>query len=205
MQTIPKSWKWIICYDDRVKIPEEVKEKAILLKCEYTGPAGIHARNHVLDNYNFQDDDWIFQLDDDNIMHPDIEGAFKNIDEYEDYAIIAFQQGFWNGSLRLSPCVPPEIGSFDVGSYLAHWKYVKHIRYHNMYCHDQLYVIDCVWGGIIMGSNNHAGQVAHPNLHVPPPLGVIGKILSYYNFIDKEDWSHPNYAEYQQRMKDKAK
>ena len=82
MKTIPDSWGWIICYDDRVEIPDEVKQKATLLKCNHTGPAGIYARNHILDHYDFKDEDWIFQLDDDNIIHPDIEEAFKDITEY---------------------------------------------------------------------------------------------------------------------------
>ncbi len=197
MQTIPKSWKWIICYDDRVEIPKEVKEKAILLKCEYTGPAGVHARNYILDNYDFQDDDWILQLDDDNIIHPDIEAEFQDIEKFSEYAVIAFCQGFWNGDLRMQPSVPPQIGRFDVGSYIVQWKYVKEIRYPNIYCHDQVYLISCVWCGLLCGSSG-AGR---PELHTPPPLGVINKILCYYNYIDKEDWSHPKYREYRENSK----
>lgn len=205
MQTIPESWGWIICYDDRVEIPEEVKGRATLLKCENTGPVGMFARNYILDNYDFQDDDWIFQLDDDNYVHPKIEKEFLNIDEYSDYAIIAFNQCFWNNQVRLRPTVPPRIGTFDIASYLAHWKYVKGIRYHNMYCADQLYAIDCFYGGIVGGSNNDDNKGAHANLLVPPPMGIIDKSLCYYNYIEKEDWSHPKYQQYRQAMRDMKK
>lgn len=204
MKTIPDSWGWIICYDDRVEIPDEVKQKATLVKCNNTGPAGIYARNHILDHYDFKDEDWIFQLDDDNIIHPDIEEVFKDITEYSDYAIIAFNQCFWNNDLRLRPCAPPQIGAFDIASYLAHWKYTKHLRYHDMYCHDQLYVLDCYYGGIIMGSNDHDGKEPHEDLTIPPPMGIINKSLSYYNYIDKEDWSHPKYEQYRKAMHEQS-
>ena len=106
MKTIPDSWGWIIGYDDRVEIPDEVKQKATLVKCNNTGPAGIYARNHILDHYDFKDEDWIFQLDDDNIIHPDIEEAFKDITEYSDYAIIAFNQCFWNNEAPSQDYLP---------------------------------------------------------------------------------------------------
>ena len=50
-KTIPKSWKWIICYDDRVEIPKGLD--ATLLKCDYTGPAGVFARNYILEHFPF--------------------------------------------------------------------------------------------------------------------------------------------------------
>ncbi len=204
MNTIPESWGWIVCYDDRVEIPNEIKERAHLLKCDNTGPVGVFARNFILDNFPFKEGDWTFQLDDDNFVHPDIEEAFKNIEEYSEYAIIAFNQCFWNGDVRLTPTVPPRIGSFDNASYIANWKFVKDIRYQNLYCHDQLYVFDCYYGGIMLGSNNHDNKGPHKDLLTPPPMGVKLQSLSYYNYIDKEDWSHPKYQQYSAAMKEKG-
>ena len=193
-KTIPKSWKWIICYDDRVEIPKGLD--ATLLKCDYTGPAGVFARNYILEHFPFKDNDWIFQNDDDNIIHPDIEDALSSIEEYEKYAMVAFPQCFHNGDRRLSPTVPPTIGAFDVASYVVQYKYVKGIRYHDIYGHDQLYVLDCYYGGIMTGCNDHDGERGHKDLHAPPPLGIIDKDLSYYNYLDKEDWGHPKYEAY---------
>lgn len=205
MKTIPDSWGWIVCYDDRVEIPEEIKQRAILMKCENTGPVGMLARNHILDNFDFQDEDWIIQLDDDNIVHPNAEKAFSNIGDYSDYAIIAFRQCFWNNQVRLQPTYPPKLGNFDTGAYIVNWKYVKGIRYHQVYVADQLYVMDCFYGGMLLGSNTDDGKGAHEDLLTPPPMGIIDKNLSYYNYIEKEDWSHPKYQQYNQAMRDAKK
>lgn len=157
--TIPIQSKWIICHSssDIVQI-----DNAIILQCTDTGFVGIKARNYVLDNYPFKDDDLILFHDDDNIIHPNL---YKTIGPYleYDFSIMCWGQINKDESVRLAPSFAPKIYEIDTACYLVRWKYNKLVRHiENTYIHDGLYAEQCAQNG---------------------PILTINHYISYYNYL----------------------
>lgn len=192
-KSIPDSWGWVIC--SQKEVPEKYNDPSknwYVLKVPESGePAGYKARNFIIENGPFEDGDWLWQLDDDTIVHPDLEDALKDIHMYDEFSLVVFNQCFHNFDRRSSPTIPPQIGSYDIAMYVANYKFVKPIRYHGTYCMDQLYVFDCWYNGLM---RNYRPLNS-------PPFAYIDRDLSFYNWIDKEDWNDPKYKEYAESVK----
>ena len=76
-KTIPSEAHWIICHDNKVTLPNNIN--ADVLVCDDSGFVGSMALNHVLDTYQFLDNDYILIHDDDNIIHPKL---YETISHY---------------------------------------------------------------------------------------------------------------------------
>jgi glycosyltransferase involved in cell wall biosynthesis len=138
---------------------------AINLQCEETGHFGNPARNAALeylaDNNIPSDDDWIYVLDDDNILHPD---WYENVKGHlADNQMIHWGQCWFNHSNRTPPAEKPIAGKVDTAQYMVRWSVAKHIRFQNIYEADGFFAEDCF---------NAAGS------SLP-----IHKDLGYYNFL----------------------
>ena len=158
--TIPSEAKWIVCYDDRVSLP--VVENAIFIKCPNTGPVGTLARNYVLDNFEFNNNDWILFHDDDNIIHPDL---YSNIEQYldSDYSMVYWGQKEKNSKIRLHlDYLIPSIERIDTACFMINWKYNSTVRHEQVYCHDGIYASQCSKNG---------------------PIIKLNKYLCYYNYL----------------------
>ena len=156
--------KWVIAFDNSVKAPTPI-DGAINLHCEETGHFGNPARNAALeylaDNTIPSDDDWIYVLDDDNILHPD---WYENIkDHLEDNQMIHWGQCWFNHSNRIPIAEKPIAGKVDTAQYMVRWSVAKDIRFRNVYEADGFFAEDCF---------NAAGSSF-----------AIGKDLGYYNFL----------------------
>jgi hypothetical protein len=150
-QSIPAECKWIIIHENDIKLPE--RNNTLLLKCDRTGPWGHAGRNFFLDNYNLNDEDWIYFLDDDNIIHPHFANAFQQL-LTTDYSIIHWGQLNQNNEIRLIPDIG--IDKIDTACYMVKWKHNKHIRYNDeKYNADGFYAIDCSQNGQILTLNNY--------------------------------------------------
>lgn len=158
-QTIPKECNWIIVFDSSVE-PIEV-DGAVCMESGLTGAWGARNRNYALDNYEFDDNDWIANLDSDNILHGDWYSTVKNYLD-SDAAMITWGQLSKNGEKRLNPTSRPAVGNIDTGSFMVKWKYVKDIRYSENYTHDGEYAKECSTRGELI---------------------VIESFISFYNYL----------------------
>lgn len=160
-QSIPAECNWIIVHENDIKLPE--RDNTFLLKCDRTGPWGHAGRNFFLDNFNLYDDDWVYFLDDDNIIHP---AFYSTVQQFlsTDYAIIHWGQLNKNNEIRLIPDIA--IDKIDTACYMIQWKQNKHTRYNDeKYNADGFYAIDCSQNG---------------------PVLTLNDSLCYYNYLRTE-------------------
>jgi hypothetical protein len=158
-QTIPSEARWIICYDDRVIMPPI--ENSIIMKCENTGAVGALALNHILDNFCFNDNDWILVHDDDNIIHPEL---YNNIKPFlnSDYSMIYWGQ-IENNVIRIPlEKLAPAVECIDTACYMIKWKLNSQLRHQPIYSKDGIYASQCAKNG---------------------PIIKINKYLCYYNYL----------------------
>ena len=136
--SIPKDCNWIIVFDSSVETVDV--EGAVCMESGMTGAFGAHNRNYALDNYPFEDNDWIFWLDSDNVVHPYWYNTVSGLVD-TDAAIITWGQLGKNGEKRLDPTDEPAIGNIDSASFMCKWKYVKSLRWSTNYTHDGEYAV----------------------------------------------------------------
>ena len=159
-KSIPAECNWTVCLDASVtEVP--VVTGATIIKSPYTGNSGNQVRNYALDSIEAKDSDWIYFLDDDNIVHPD---WFKEVStNTEKDKMLVWGQILKKGNIRLEATSAPCIGNIDVSSFMVPWRILKNIRFH-----PSAYAAD----GIL------ATKVF--KLH---GCHVIDKYLCYYNFL----------------------
>jgi|694.fasta_scaffold04147_13 hypothetical protein len=163
LDTIPTKANWIICYDNKHgDLPIQSHNNIEILNCVDTGAYGVKARNHVLDNYSFNDNDSILFHDDDNIIHPDLYTEIQPLLD-NDYSMICWGQLNSDNSIRLyPPRKRPRIYWIDTASYLIKWRYNKNIRHIEKYTSDGYYAQAC---------------------YDKTKTIRINKFLSYYNYL----------------------
>ena len=172
-QSIPEECKWIVAYDDNCDTEWMLDD---VINCTGLGIRdsswGNVIRNWVLDNYKFEDGDWIYYLDDDNIIKED---WYKHINVYlnSDAAILTWGQKYANGDERLHPNPKPEPFKIDTACFMVNWKHVKDIR----------------WGDKIESDGYYAQECASKGR-----LFKIPHFLCYYNYIS--GIKHPGQKEY---------
>jgi hypothetical protein len=157
-KTIPKECYWAVIYDNKINIPKI--ENANYFKCEDTGFVGAKGRNYFIDNYPLKDEDWIYSLDDDNIIHPEWYKNIKDLLEL-DCSIIHWGQLNPDCSIRLIPNI--EINHIDAACFITKWKFNKNTKYNTeKYEYDGIYAIECKNNG---------------------PYLTVNKYISYYNYL----------------------
>lgn len=134
---------------------------AVIHHSPYTGHYGNLNRNYALDTILFDDLDWLYVLDDDNIIHPDWYAKVGHIDDPE-LNIVSWGQVWRNGSIRLPPTSNPRVGETDTSCYMVRGRVMKQLRY------DLDYVAD----GIL------AEQVVAKGGHL-----CLHEYLGYYNWL----------------------
>jgi hypothetical protein len=159
--TIPDDCCWVVVYDDRVKIPDDISN-ANFLKCENTGEWGVRAQNFALDTLDLSDNDFVLLLDDDNIIHPEWYDSIKSL-IHKDYSIMVWGQIFKSGQKRIRATNSPKVGNIDTGCFMINWKYNKNIRHiPDLWEHDGEYANRCAKNG---------------------PVLTVDKYISYYNYL----------------------
>lgn len=177
-KTIPKECNWVIVYDNSVSVKTQI-ENAIILHSPFTGDFGNPNRNFALDNVNLENDDWVYILDDDNILHPKwYEVVSQNIN-YE-YDIMTWGQLTGYNDIRLLPTKYPKIGNIDTASYMINGKIMKTLRY-----------------SMQRGADGELAEQVAKNGKV----FMIDEYLCYYNYLNfslnRFDKSHVRVAEWQ--------
>lgn len=143
-KTIPEFATWVVIYEPNIIVPK--LDNAILLECPKTGFVGADGRNYFLDNFDLKDDDWIYSLDDDNIVHP----YFYLIEPLlsEDVSMIHWGQLNKNDTIRLEALDRIILDTIDAACFVSKMKYNKDVRYDTTaYNYDGLYAIECAKNG----------------------------------------------------------
>ena len=160
--TIPPQAHWIVCHDfDDSRIPE--LSNTTIMKVDKTGPYGVTARNHMLETFPFKDEDWIYFLDDDNVIHKEWYKYIEFALTIKLYAMVTWAQIDNNNRMRLRTLVIPEVGKIDTASYMVNYGLVKGLQLFPTDLQDGIYAKECAKRG---------------------PVLAIGRVLCHYNKLD---------------------
>lgn len=162
--SVPSECNWIIVYDNSVQEKPEISN-ATILHSPYTGYAGNPNRNYALDNTEFSDTDWIYILDDDNIIHPEWYNTVKDLNE-DHLNMIAWGQVWKNGDVRLHPTASPTVGNIDTSCYMVRGRVMKTLRYEMIYEADGVMAREAYNRGGFMLLNQYVGYYNY--LRTPP-------------------------------------
>jgi hypothetical protein len=94
-----------------------------------TGYWGHPLRNEFLDLYedSFTENDWVYFLDDDNVLHP------KFIQQLESLLYLNAGIVTWGQEGRLRPTNEPRIGNIDTASFMFRPSQIKGLRFNTAY------------------------------------------------------------------------
>lgn len=151
-KTIPKFATWVVLHEPTIKAPK--LDNALFIQCPKTGFVGADGRNYFVEKFHLNDEDWIYSLDDDNIIHPSFSLIENMLDD--DFSLIYWGQLNKNDSIRLKPLDQIILNTIDTACYVSKWKYNKRARYDTTaYNYDGLYAIECAKNGPILKLNNY--------------------------------------------------
>ena len=125
-KSIPEALTWVVMMDASTdhKAPSGANVTHYSRK---TGFWGHPLRNEFLDLYqdSFTEDDWVYFLDDDNILHP------KFIQQLE--SLLCLNAGIvtWGQEGRLRPTDQPRVGNIDTASFMFRPSQLKELRFAN--------------------------------------------------------------------------
>lgn len=166
--------EWIIVYDGKkitenpnLFINDEHRDKIKEYLYTGNGMSGNPQRNYALDNIT-NTNTYLYYLDDDNIIHPDLYGL---LDEIKDNKIYTFDQIrptniFPYKSLLTGDNI--EVYKIDSAMFLVDYQLCKNIRWvPDKYWADGIYIVDCY-------TQNKSKWV------------YVNKVLSYCNYTTTE-------------------
>jgi hypothetical protein len=171
-RSIPPECRWIITFDGRVKpvagygflqlhdpnitgVRRDPKNPV-----DATDSCGVRLHNMMLDTVQFEADDWLHILDDDNVLHPE---WYVNVKPHciPSNNLICWGQLKANGRVRLHPTGQPRVGNIDAASFMWRYGFKPELRF----------VLDYRGDGMFVAA-----------LNTPPaPPVVIDKYICYYN------------------------
>jgi glycosyltransferase involved in cell wall biosynthesis len=173
-KTIPAECTWVIVYDSKVTNPPDI-EGAVNLHSPDTGYFGNPNRNFALETLkdHLNDEDWLYILDDDNIIHEKWYDGVK--DHLGKCSMLHWSQAFPNNSIRAQAADVPVCGKVDTAQYMVRWSAAKNIRYRLVYEADGFYAEDCY--------------------HAAGGSTKLNDALCYYNYLRPNKsgnalWSH---------------
>lgn len=158
-KTIPKDCEWIVVFDKTVK-NEHTFNVPKVIKSNETGFWGNPNRNvgleYIKNNLNPSDTDWIYILDDDNIIHPE---WWNNIQPHLNStdAIITWGQTWSNGEPRTEPTNNPKVSTIDTSQYMVRWSVAKNLRFEPIYEADGIYAEEAAKRGTVKKLDQYLG------------------------------------------------
>lgn len=158
-QTIPNECEWIVVFDKTVKNNHQI-DKATILRSNETGFSGNPNRNfgleYIKNNLNPSDNDWIYVLDDDNVLHPE---WWSSIQEHLDSsdAVITWGQCWSTGEPRTEPTSEPKIAKIDTSQYMVRWSVAKDLRFELIYEADGIYAEEAAKRGTVKKLDQYLG------------------------------------------------
>ena len=143
LESIPVGCVWVVCYDAATKRPPK-QYGHIEIQSDVTGCYGNPTRNYALNYLKsiMTDYDWLYILDDDNILHPNWYEEASKYSLYNNYNdFIHWGQCFPNGITRTKPSL--DFDMLDTAQYMVRWSVAKNIRFEEKYEADGYYAKDC--------------------------------------------------------------
>jgi len=133
-KSIPSAFTWVVMMDASTdhKAPSGANVTHYSKK---TGHWGNPLRNEFLDLYQdqFTENDWVYFLDDDNILHP------KFIQQIESLLYLNAGIVTWGQEGRLRPTDQPRIGNIDTASFMFRPTETNKLRFENIYEADGMF------------------------------------------------------------------
>lgn len=145
-ETIPAPCRWAIILDasaaNRPEIPRFRsfldlvgcdnhafgRPVVVIKNCWWTGLYGNPCRNQALDEMWAGDDDWVYFLDDDNLIHPEwYGGVLPHL--RSDATMLGWGQLNRDGSVRLPPPAEVRLNHIDTAMFMVRWRALKNVRF----------------------------------------------------------------------------
>jgi predicted O-methyltransferase YrrM len=125
-----------------ISLKENENLKIKLLVSPFTNVSGGHAhRNIILDLLEADDEQWVYNLDDDNILHPGFIDFFVNDGTLNDFEVVLVSQITFNGTLRLQADINSiKVNHVDTAMCLFKMKALNGLRFGNDYCADGYFI-----------------------------------------------------------------
>jgi glycosyltransferase involved in cell wall biosynthesis len=159
-KSIPQECEWVVVFDKTVKNEHEI-ENATTIKSTETGFWGNPNRNigleYIKNNLDPTDNDWIYILDDDNIIHPNWWGRVSNYLDDEGVAVMTWGQVWATGEPRTEPTNEPKIAKIDTSQYMVRWSVAKNLRFEHIYEADGIYAEEAAKQGKVLMLNEYLG------------------------------------------------
>lgn len=166
-QTIPSACEWIVVLDSKVKHNHQI-DNATIVKSPLTGFSGNPNKNFGIDyiknELNSSDNDWIYILHDDNIIHPDWYNTIKENLNSQD-TIITWGQSFADGTPRLQSVDNPQKGNIDTSQYMVRWSVAKNLRFEHIYEADAIYAEEAAKQGTVKKLDQYLGYYNYLRAH----------------------------------------
>jgi len=129
-KTIPDECIWVVVYDSNHNDEILPYGDIIFRPKNITGGYGKPHINYALDNLKLTDSDWVYVLDDDNIIHPN---WYENVKPFcnNNHNILSWGQLWNDNSMRLRPTehmvFAEKLGqnSFCINKYLCYYNYLS--------------------------------------------------------------------------------
>lgn len=159
-ETIPVGCTWTVFMDystSKKDVPKGVK----VVRSNLGGAWGNPLRNLALDylQASASDNDYVYFLDDDNIIHSKWFEAVK--DSTEDF--VNWAQCFRNGDPRLHATDSPRVGNIDTASYMVRLGFMGKARF------EYKYEADGLFAQLLMAGT--------------PKIKTHQEYLCYYNYL----------------------
>jgi len=158
-ESIPAECKWTVMLDfstSKSKIPKGIN----VIRSNVGGWFGHPLRNMAIDylQTSASHNDYVYFLDDDNIIHPDWYQAVKDCNE----DFVNWAQVYRNGQPRLNATESPRVGNIDTASFMMKIGAIGKSRFQMIYEADGLFA-----------------QAIYKN----GTTRVINEYLCYYNYL----------------------
>ena len=127
-KSIPSALTWVVMIDAKCD-HKEATGANVTHYSKQTGYWGHPLRNEFLDLYqdSFTENDWVYFLDDDNILHP------KFIQQLESLLYLNAGILTWGQEGRLRPTHEPRIGNIDTACFMFRPTQLKGLRFNQTY------------------------------------------------------------------------
>ena len=158
-KTIPQECEWVVVFDKTVKNEHNV-QNATVIQSNETGFWGNPNRNigleYIKEHLNPSDNDWVYILDDDNILHPNWWNSIQSHLNSQD-AVITWGQVWAHGEPRTEPTNEPKIAKIDTSQYMVRWSVAKNLRFEHIYEADGIYAEEAAKQGKVLMLNEYLG------------------------------------------------
>jgi hypothetical protein len=158
-ESIPAECKWLVMLDYSTRksnIPKGIN----VMRSNFGGAWGAPLRNAAIDylQISASHNDYVYFLDDDNIIHPDWYQTVKDCNE----DFVNWAQVFRNGEPRLRATESPRVGNIDTASFMVKIGAIGKSRFQMLYEADGLFAQEVYKKGTTR---------------------VINDYLCYYNYL----------------------